>query len=451
MKRKAGTSATRRLLGKSVCLVLFRSLFGEIKCLHAYSVNSIDEIVSIDDTDEVTWTSRLSEKIDEVIDRKRSSNEGREAALSEYIRFLTARYVGEDLQGRENDLLSAFAKSVKQETSEKETILALKGMLHTTFHLTSRLTFVAIALAITLITRPAESIYDAASTLLKRTATDSESIPTKTAALHTLGACTFYGGASDDEILDIMTFLLEVVSSDGNSISAPDEASPVAAALEEWGFLATLIDDLSGESEEAMEAFLDQLESNDPSVQIAAGENIALLYEKSYTPPEDDETFSDSDDDNLISDPESGARGPALVKRYTPYHRTDQVLHTLQGLASFSARNMSKKDKKSLHTNFADILSSVENPTRGPRYQKAINCETGKSYGSRMAVRIGGEGVMKIDQWWKMMRLKGLRRVLQGGFVRHYETNPVVFESLPIMIQADKSYKSQKHLTVPGV
>ena len=97
---------------------------------HRTSVNSVDDIVGVDDIDEAAaWTSRLSERIDEVIDRKRSSNEGREAALSEYIRFLTARYVGEDLQGRETDLLSAFAKSIKQETSEKETILALKGTL----------------------------------------------------------------------------------------------------------------------------------------------------------------------------------------------------------------------------------------------------------------------------------------------------------------------------------
>ena len=248
----------------------------------------------------------------------------------------------------------------------------------------------------------------------------------------------------------MMMLLLEIISSDGNSISAPDEPGPVSAALEEWGFLATLIDDLSAESEEAMECFLEQLESSDPGVQIAAGENIALLYEKSYTPPEEDETFSDSDEDNLITDPDAGTRAPALVKRYSPYHRTDQVLHTLQTLASLSARNLSKKDKKSLHTNFADILSSVENPMRGPRYQNAINCETGRAYGSRMAVRIRGEGMMRIDQWWKMMRLKGLRRVLQGGFIRHYETNPVVFESLPIMITADKSYKA-KHLTVPGM
>ena len=282
----------------------------------------------------------------------------------------------------------------------------------------------------TLVTSPSDVIFESASPLLKRTISDSASIPTKTAAIHTLGACTFYGGASDDEILNNMTYLLEIVSSDGHFIDAPDEADPVIAALEEWGFLATLIEDLSSESEDAMDTFVDQLASSDPSVQVAAGENIALLYEKSYSPVQEAETFSDSDDD-LISDPENTPGVPKLVKRYTAYRRTDQLIHTLNELSSFNSRRLSKKDKKSLHTNFTDILNSIENPTRGPRYQNAISHETGRRYGTRMSVRIHREGVMRIDKWWKLMRLKGLRRILQGGFVTHYEKNGVVFESLP--------------------
>ena len=283
----------------------------------------------------------------------------------------------------------------------------------------------------TLLTIPSESIYDNVSQPLKRSISDSGSVATKAAAIHTLGTCTIYGGASDDEILENMVYLLEIVSSDGNSVEAGDERDVVTAALEEWGFLATYIDDLEDESTEAMEAFVDQLESSDPTVQVAAGENIALVYEKSYTPREDDEEVSD--DGEAMSDPEddSVAGAPKFVKRYTPYRRTDQLVHTLASLASLSTRKLSKKDKKSLHSNFADILNSVENPTRGPRYQNAVSHETGKRYGSRMVVRIHQNGVMRIDKWWKLHRLKALRRVLQGGFIGHYEKNEVVFESLP--------------------
>ena len=294
----------------------------------------------------------------------------------------------------------------------------------------------------TLITSPSETIYETASPALKRTITDSTSVTTKTAAIHTLGTCTFYGGASEDEILDNMFYLLEIISSDGHYIDAADEARPVTTALEEWGFLATLIDDVSDITEDAMEAFVEQLDSSDPSVQIAAGENIALMYEKSYTPPEENEILSDSDED-LTVDPEDAPGAPKLVKRYDAYRRTDQLIHKLSSLAKLSTRSISKKDKKSIHTNFADILNSVEHPTHGPRYQNAINDETGRKYGSRMAVRIHKDGVMRIDKWWKLMRLKGLRRVLQGGFVVHYERNGVVFESLPIVMTVERERRKK--------
>ncbi|MCJ1471489.1 hypothetical protein MMC13_000128 [Lambiella insularis] len=395
---------------------------GDLSDETSFSVNSIDEMIAADDSElpSEAWKSELADRIEETIDRKRSSVQGREAALTAYIRILTSAYAEEEIQGRKMDLVASFLKSIKAETSEKETILAMK------------------ALAMTIITAPSDSIYDAASSLLKRTISDSASIPTKSAAIHTLGCCTFYGGASDDDILDNMTYFLEIISSDGHYIEAPDEAGPVVTALEEWGFLATLIEDLSAETEDAMEAFVEQLGSIDPTVQIAAGENIALLYEKSYTPPEDNEVLSDSDED-VVADPDTDDGVPKLVKRYAAYRRTDQLVHTLSDLSKLSTRSLSKKDKKSIHTNFADILNSVENPTRGPRYQNAISHETGKRYGSRMAVRIHKDGVMRIDKWWKLMRLKGLRRVLQGGFITHYEKNGVVFESLPIMITTDRT------------
>ena len=284
----------------------------------------------------------------------------------------------------------------------------------------------------TLITSPSDLIYEAASTPLKRTVSHSLSTAAKTAAIHALGVCTFWGGASDDEILENMDFLLEIISSDGHTIDAPDEPEPVVAALEEWGFLSTLIDDMSSQSEDATEAFIEQISSSYPSVQIAAGENIALLFEKSFKPIDPDEDSpADYPDSDLITDPDDESEKPRMIRLYPAYRRTDQLVHSLQSIASISTHHLSKTDRKALRTNFSDILNSVEHPTRGPRYQNAISDETGKSYGSRMVVKIQKGGVMRIDRWWKLHRLQGLRRVLQGGFVGHYERNEVVFETLP--------------------
>ena len=286
------------------------------------------------------------------------------------------------------------------------------------------------ALALITISDPSDTVYDATRQALKDTITDCDVTVIKSGALHALGVVTFYGGASTPEVLSVMEFLLEIIGSDGHSVGAGDLGAVVTAALEEWGFLATQIDDLERESPVAMDPFIDQLESTDANVQVAAGENIALLFEKSFTEREEDESSADeAEEEDVESDASPG--GPKMVKRYDACRNTSQLNHQLSRLASISSRRLSKKDKRSLHTNFADILNSVQNPTRGPRYQNAVNQETGKRYGSRMVVRIHRTGVMRIDKWWKLHRLRALRRTLGGGFMVHYEKNEVVFESLP--------------------
>jgi len=400
-----------------------------------FSVGSIDEMLNGDGVDKVpdAWQAELVDRIEEILARKGSTVLGREKCYKTYVHLLTAQYAEEEIRGKEAELVVAFLKSIKEERSEKETILALKGRSRTTYsskHLQAN--DLPIALAMTLITSPSELIYEASSTPLKRTISHSLSTAAKTAAIHALGDCTFWGGASDDEILENMDFLLEIISSDGHTIDAPDEPDPVVAALEEWGFLCTLIDDMSAQSEDATEAFAEQITSSYPSVQIAAGENVALIFEKSFKQIDPDEdSLADYPDSDLIADPDEESEKPKLIRLYPAYRRTDQLIHSLQSIANISTHHLSKTDRKALRTNFSDILNSVEYPTRGPRYQNAISDETGKRYGSRMVVKIQKGGAMRIDRWWKLHRLQGLRRVLQGGFVGHYEKNEVVFDTLP--------------------
>ena len=183
-----------------------------------------------------------------------------------------------------------------------------------------------------------------------------------------------------------------------------------------------------------MEAFVEQLESADSGVQIAAGENIALLYEKSLTPQEEDE---DAPEDEDSDDPEHVRNGERLVKRYTVYRRQDQLLHTLDELANVSTRRISKKDRKALHSSFADIRNTVEKPSRGPAYSTALHEETGKAYGAgRMKVKINKNVEVRIDKWWKLQRLNALRRTLQGGFTYHYDQNEMVSTALPFSMSA---------------
>ncbi|KAK2750855.1 hypothetical protein FQN55_001426 [Onygenales sp. PD_40] len=394
----------------------------------AWSTPSLDELFPIANEEESsseTLETDLAEVIKDYNDRKRSSILSREQALTSYVRILTSHYI-EDGITSVDELVSSFIKSVKNESSEKETVLALK------------------AVGLTALTLLDETIYERMAPVLRRTITDSASLHIKAAAIHCLGACTVFGGAGDEEILDQMTFLLEIVSSDGHFVNAADDAGTVTAALEEWGFLATEVQDVEHESEDAVETFADQLESSDPSVQIAAGENIALLYEKSYTPQEEGEVIEEELEENDSSDEGSSSvsddedyGGPRLIKRYNAYHNTPRIMNQVDSLAHISGRHINKKSKRSLHSNFASILTTINNPRRGPQYSKAIDNETSRQYGSRKTVKIHQDSFLQLDRWWKWLRLAALRRLLQWGFVNHYfEGDRAVLDCLPVMARS---------------
>ncbi|KAE8306314.1 interferon-related developmental regulator-domain-containing protein [Aspergillus transmontanensis] len=382
----------------------------------ALSIGSLDDLTDNPEVDSNNWAQELGDVIQEIGDRKRSSVQSREECYAAFCRLLKCHYVEEHVRSSVDDLLDAFCRSIKFQSSVRETTLALR------------------ALELLAITAFENAIYKKVEPILTRTIRDSTSSLVKAAAIHCLGACAIFGGAGEDGILDQMIFFLDIAASDGQSIDAADDPSSVTAALQEWGVLAVEIEDLEGESEEAIQIFMDQLNSSESPVQIAAGENIALLYEKSYTPQEDDDdedSEHDTDDESL-----DDRQGPKLIKRYDAYHNTHELEQQLQSLATVHNKRISKKDKKNLHSNFVSILTTVEDPRRGPMYNTAINQDTNRHYGSKLTVKIGRQGVMNIDRWWKWIRLNSLRRVLQGGFaVHYYQGNRAVLDSLPVMVR----------------
>jgi translation elongation factor EF-1beta len=371
--------------------------------------SSIDELLSegADDTPQDALTADLYQRIEQILDKKRSSTEGRELTLNAFTTDLIRHYSKPEIQSRMSDLLPAVLKCVKAGQSEREIALGLK------------------AIALMIITVPSDTIYDAVANPIKSAISDSQYPAVKVAAIHAMSVATFYGGASTEETEEIMEFFLEIVSSDGASIEEPDNAEIVTAALEEWGFLATQLDD--------MDTFVDQLESSESRVQIAAGENIALLFEKSYTEAESDD---DSAGEEELEELRRTGGGDRMIKRYTVYRQQHNLLRSLEELTRASSKRMSKKDRKAIHAAFQDVLNTVEKPTRGPRYSTALD-EDGREYGSRLRVSIHGGGKMLIDKWWKLARLNALKRLLQGGFLTHYERNEVVFDSLPVIVEDD--------------
>ena len=377
------------------------------------------------------WPHELNNRVEEILDRKRSSVQGREKAYATFCRLTKLHYAEDEIASRTDELMRAFCKSIKFETDEAESAMALH------------------ALELLAISVSDNSMYEHVEPLLTRTIRDSTSLGVKEAAIRCLGACTIFGGAGEYSIMEQMAFLLDIVASDGHSIDAPDSGFCVSAALQEWGFLATEIEDLESESEEAIQIFMDQLNSNRTSVQIAAGENIALLYEKSYTPQEDNDDVDEEEEEEDEHEKVSG--DSKLIKRYNAYHNTHELMQQLESLTHVHDKRISRRSRLDLHTCFASILTTVENPRRGPMYSKAIDQNTDKHYGSRHTVKIGRDGVMTIDRWWKWVRLNTLRRILSQGFTSHYYGgNRAVLDNLPVMVRMTSSnYRSSKKTAKP--
>ncbi|KAK8233434.1 interferon-related developmental regulator-domain-containing protein [Phyllosticta capitalensis] len=373
------------------------------------SMNSIDDVVAAElESSPDAWKALLEDRMTEILDRKRSSTDGRADTLAAYCYLLKGHYAYDEIEHKAPELIPAIVKSLKLDSSDRETINALK------------------AIEVTLITVPSDDLYDTVAGPMKRVIENAESSAVKVAAIHAYGVATFYGGASSEETEEVMDFYLSIAESDGYSIEAGDDGAVVTAALEEYGFLATLSDDLERSCETAMDVFVEQLNSSDLDVQVAAGEDIALMYEKALGDIHPEEKNVEDE----VVDPDRSPGAPRYQKLYTVYRREGDLKHTLSALSGLSVGRVAHSDRKRMRSTFSDILNTIEFPGRGPRYNTAMS-SSGRSYGSRMHIKIGQAGEMNIDKWWKLFRLKALRRALQGGFLTHYEKNEVVLDSLP--------------------
>ncbi|KAI5805829.1 interferon-related developmental regulator-domain-containing protein [Geopyxis carbonaria] len=351
------------------------------------------------------WQEELGDTVQAILERKKSSFASREESFNKYVHILCAKYAKEAITHQKTGIVDSCLRSIKSGRTEKESLLATK------------------ALALTIVSAPDDEIYDAVSPTFKRVISDHESMPLKCSVIHALGAATFYGGATLTETENVMDFLLEIIQSDGHSVGAGDEAGVVTSALEEWGFLCTQLDDAEDITAGSMDALVDQLDSSEVSVQVAAGENIALLYEKSYTEAEEDE---------LDDRHEAGSK---FIQRYKPYPRVDSLKETLSNLSGGSRKYLSKRNKKTQQSAFSDILHSVEEPLKGPRFRETLD-SNGNIRGSKLTVRVHRTGVLRVDKWWKLLRVQHLRRLLSGGFLTHWTENPVIFESLSLFVES---------------
>ncbi|KAI1823445.1 interferon-related developmental regulator-domain-containing protein [Xylaria intraflava] len=363
-----------------------------------YEDSLTNSAANSDDGDEAvaSWTERLGDRIAELLDRKRSSTKGRETCLLAYTHVIRHHYADEQLDPQLNELVPALLKSIRGGSNIDETLSAVK------------------ALTMTILSTESEDFYDRVYASLKGLCQDSTEASIKIEAIEAMSIATMCGGGSVTAAEELLDFLVEIVESDGHSIDAGDNGPVVSAALVAWGFVASNLDDVQDHSGQALEVFTDQLDSTDVDVQVAAGTNIALIFEAAREYEDETEHSWDLQYDQH-----------KLVQRMT-------------ALVRESSKSVSKKDRKHLHASFNSVLTSLEHG-KGPGYstarRMASNPHTGgtktdfseeyREYGYREKIRIHNIS-MTIDTWSLSARVEMLRSVVGAGLAIHYMANPVV-------------------------
>ncbi|KAJ8130142.1 hypothetical protein O1611_g3488 [Lasiodiplodia mahajangana] len=391
-----------------------------------YEDSLTNSVANSDDGNEpvATWTERLGDRIAELLDRKRSSAKGRETCLSAYTHIIRHHHAEEQLAPQLNELVPALLKSIRGGSNMEETLSAVK------------------ALTMTILSTESEDFYDRVYPSLKSLCQDSAEEALKVQAIEAMSIATMCGGGSMVAAEELLDFLVDIVESDGHSVEAGDNGPVVSAALTAWGFVASNLDDLQGQSDLALEVFTEQLDSTDVDVQIAAGSNIALIFEaaREYEDETDEAWDLQYDQHKLVQ------RMTALVRE--------------------SSKSVSKKDRKQLHASFNSVLTSLEHG-KGPGYstarRMASNPHTGGSktdfgeeyreYGYREKIRIHNIS-MVIDTWSLSARVETLRSVLGAGLAVHYLENPVVKDLLSsaqveFVSTPKKGSRGDEHLSPP--
>lgn len=354
------------------------------------------------------WVDRLQARVSQIVaggrsgERKKMSNQEREDMLKSYLHLVRHYFAQFEIQSSMNDLVLGLVRAVRSGVSPTEKTLALK------------------ALTVTILTNPSDSVLDQHITALKSAVEEDDAEEeVKTAGLYALAAAAMYGDGSTEAAEDMLQYMIEIVESDGHTVSAPDAAGVVVAALKSWGFIAAHLEDLSEHSEQAMEAFVEQLDSTDAHVQTGAGDNIALLFETAREMEE-----------------ESGEK---MNFQYDPKRLAQQMRDISKG-----SKSVSKRDRRLLKSDFSSIATGLErgkgpgystagrpasNPNKGGSVVNSAHGEDVNEFGYRQMLFVGKEKIT-IDSWALSAKVEFLRIVLAGGFPTHLSKNETVQEML---------------------
>jgi len=361
-----------------------------------------------------TPVTRLRVILEKIQDRNffKGASHGRAVLLTLLTNSLAEHYFEEEYHGELEETYPILVRCLKQGNSHEEALSAVR----------------AIGLLVITIGDESGSWFAAVSDPLKKAIYDPSSHEAQAAALQNYAIAAYFGGADYQEMQSVMDLLLEVTDSEGEIVDSKGSGEVIAAALQAWGFLSSMIDDSLHRIVQAVATLENQLLSADPDVLVAAAENLALLYEQTYKFRHDDDS-DDSDEeeerDYEFENQEEFVAGPFRKQFWTKkrdmgiddYALKDRV----KELSRTQLRYVKKDSRKEIHSVFRDVSHTLDYPWRGPHYSTALDKDAQFYYGHRLR-----HGNRMIDRWWKFHRSEELKRILQDGSLEHLSKNPNV-------------------------
>ncbi|XP_038996611.1 interferon-related developmental regulator 1-like [Hibiscus syriacus] len=224
--------------------------------------------------------------------------------------------------------------------------------------------------------------------------------------LNCLAVITFVGGNDPEEIENSMQIMQQLVHPklSSNVITVKPTAAVITAAVSAWSFLLTTMDGwrLSPKQWQESVTYLSSLlDKDDRSVRIAAGEALALIFERGSL-----EKFACEAKGSCDGSASEGNKS----KGFSHMHGLkEKILNQVRDLSvEAGGKGSSKKDLNNQRSLFKDVLEFLE-----------------YDFSPETSMKIG-EDTLHTSTWSKLIQLNFLKRFLGGGFTNHAQNNEFV-------------------------
>ncbi|KAK9476593.1 interferon-related developmental regulator-domain-containing protein [Lipomyces japonicus] len=395
------------------------------------------------------YAQKLNEYVDIVAittgGRKSSNLQSRIDAWSRIGKILALKYAWRTVEQRRHDLHDAVARAIRHGRSGSNTEVVLSCRVLSLLAATDPDHAGWLELALWLL----RAVVISGSNMSVNDDDDDDSggddaategaEQVKIAAVNTVTAVLLLShAASQHDVTASLQSFLDLIQDACSSASASSSSPAVLAhVLAAVGVLVTVLDDALEFSQDAVLPIVDLLDSPDLKVRLAAGQDIALFYERHAEDMTYYGRYDEDDDDNDDDEDDDKAEVPEL------YYDNDELIYKLTQLATVSSKRIAKSSRKEQHSVFRDVLDTVKTAVAAqealitgidePAYSDAgtIDSSTagsgsgGGGGGGRVNFKLKFEQglTLIVDSWASYLRLVQLRKVFSHGLAVHYTKN----------------------------